>query len=602
MAEAILTVENLNKSFGDKILFENLSFGINKGQKVALVGKNGEGKSTLLSLLMNKDDINGGNVTFNSCSTPIYLSQNPSLDENNSIIEELNKDLIKEQEDPSFQAKIKEVLFRLNIKDINKKISVLSGGERKKVALTKILLKDSDFLLLDEPTNHLDISMIEWLEDFLLRKQLTLLIVTHDREFIDNVCSDIYELNNGNIDKYHGNFRYFLEKKKEKEDIHLNEIAKAKNIYSRELEWINRMPQARGTKSQARIDNFDKIKEKAFEKQEKEQAELSVKERRIGNKILEINNITKTFEDDRVIINDFSYTFKKGEKISLVGRNGCGKTTFLNIITGEEKATKGKITIGQTIQYGYYKQNGLQESDDKRVIDIIKEVAERISLANGEELSASQFLLRFGFSNVMQYNYYGNLSGGERRRLYLLKTLISNPNFLILDEPTNDLDIYTLLTLEVFLKDYKGCLLLVSHDRRFIENISDHLFIFEQGGNIKDYYKPYYEYEKELKQRTKQEKQEIKANNTKSSTQKPQNRVQTKLSFKEKKEKEDIEKAMPLLEERKKILTDKLSQGNLATEELLKTSSEIESIIKDLEEKENRWLILTEKEESFNKN
>jgi ATP-binding cassette subfamily F protein uup len=597
MAEAILTVENLNKSFGDKILFEDLSFGINRGQKVALVGKNGEGKSTLLNLIYNKDEIDGGKVTFNSSSTPSYLAQNPTFDENLSVIDEINKDFIKEKEDPSFQAKVKEILFSLNLDDINKNVSVLSGGERKKLALTKILLKDSDFLLLDEPTNHLDIKMIEWLEDFLLKKQMTLLIITHDRCFIDEVCTDIYELDNSTISKYHGNFEYFLQKKEEKEVIHQNEISKAKNIYTRELEWIRRMPQARGTKSQARIDNFEKIKEKAFQKQEKEQEELSVVERRIGSKILEINNLNKDFEG-KTIIKDFSYTFKKGEKIAIVGNNGCGKTTLLNIITGTEKPTNGKITIGQTIQYGYYTQNPLIEKDNKRVIDIIKDVAENIQLSNGEVVSASMFLLRFGFSKVMQYNYYNNLSGGEKRRLFLLKILISNPNFLILDEPTNDLDIYSLMTLEKFLKEFKGCLLFVSHDRRFIENLSEHKFIFEQDGNIKDYYLQLSDYEKEKKQRNNLENQRDNSKNQRNNFQKQRLEKPKKLSFKEKRQKEELEKEIPLLEEKKRLLTEKLSSGTLQGQELLKASFEIETIIKDLDNKETLWLTLCEKEEN----
>lgn len=597
MAEAILTVENLNKSFGDKILFEDLSFGINRGQKVALVGKNGEGKSTLLNLIYNKDEIDGGKVTFNSSSTPSYLAQNPTFDENLSVIDEINKDFIKEKEDPSFQAKVKEILFSLNLDDINKNVSVLSGGERKKLALTKILLKDSDFLLLDEPTNHLDIKMIEWLEDFLLKKQMTLLIITHDRCFIDEVCTDIYELDNSTISKYHGNFEYFLQKKEEKEVIHQNEISKAKNIYTRELEWIRRMPQARGTKSQARIDNFDKIKEKAFQKQEKEQEELSVVERRIGSKILEINNLNKDFEG-KTIIKDFSYTFKKGEKIAIVGNNGCGKTTLLNIITGTEKPTNGKITIGQTIQYGYYTQNPLIEKDNKRVIDIIKDVAENIQLSNSEVVSASMFLLRFGFSKVMQYNYYNNLSGGEKRRLFLLKILISNPNFLILDEPTNDLDIYSLMTLEKFLKEFKGCLLFVSHDRRFIENLSEHKFIFEQDGNIKDYYLQLSDYEKEKRQRDNLENQRDNSKNQKNNFSKQRLEKPKKLSFNEKRQKEELEKEIPLLEEKKKLLTEKLSSGTLQGQELLKASFEIETIIKDLDSKETLWLTLCEKEEN----
>ena len=600
MAESILTVEHLYKSFGTKVVFEDLSFGINVGQKVALIGRNGEGKSTLLNMLFDEKERDNGLITFNSNAFASYLPQKTWKEESHSIQEELMLSYDKQESEETFLARVKEIMSIFKVENILRPLNILSGGEQKKVALAKVLLKQSNFYVLDEPTNHLDMQMIEWLENFLKAKNTTLLVVTHDRDFIDKVCTDIYELSKTNIEKYHGNFDYFLTKKAEKIQQQQTSIEKARNLYYKELDWINRMPQARGTKSKKRIENFETIKEQAFQKTEKEQEEFSVIEKRIGKKILEINNISKSFGNSH-LIKDFSYNFKRGDKIAIMGSNGCGKTTLLNIITGKEKQDSGNIIIGQSIDFAYYMQQGLLESEDKKVIDVIKDVAENILIDdNGKtgSISASEFLVKFGFPKQMQFSPYSLLSGGEKRRLYLLKTLIQNPNFLILDEPTNDLDIYSLLTLENFLKSYKGCLLLVSHDKRFVENIVEHYFIFEKEGQIKDCYIPYSEY---LQQKRKQKKAQKTQNNSDGAAaykeQKQQAKNQNKLSFKEKRWKEELEKEIPTLEQEKSSLTDKLSQGSLSAEELQKTSKRIEEILSLLEEKEMQWLLLREKEE-----
>ncbi|MBO6118687.1 MAG: ABC-F family ATP-binding cassette domain-containing protein [Bacteroidales bacterium] len=609
--EAILTAEHLYKSFGDKVIFEDLSFGVNKGQKIALIGRNGEGKSTLLNMLFNENERDKGDVIFNSQAYPSYLPQKTWKDGTVSIIQELLTSFEPHNEDrESFIARASQMMYVFGMKELEKPLNLLSGGEQKKVALAKVLLKNSQFYVLDEPTNHLDMDMIAWLENYLIKKNATLLIVTHDRDLIDKVCTDIYELYKGQISRYncdrHENiplFDYYLEKKEERAALLRAEIDKARNIYARELDWINRMPQARGTKSKKRIENFQYIKEKAFQKQEKEQAALSVVDTRIGKKILEINSISKSFEENRTLIDNFSYTFKKGDKIAVIGHNGCGKSTLLNIIMGKEKQSCGTIIKGETINFGYYQQKGLEEDPSKRVIDIIKEEAESITVQNENkkfDMSASSFLEKFGFSKDMQFHQYGLLSGGEKRRLYLLKTLIKNPNFLILDEPTNDLDIYSLLTLEEFLINYKGCLLIVSHDRRFIENISqNHYFIFGDGGKIKDFYQPYQEY---LKQKAADKKnnsasyQDDKENDyEKQKKQKAQERKANKLSYKEQKILEEIEKLLPVLEQKKKELTEKLSSGELSNDELQTVGNELQDIIAQTEEKEMIWLELSER-------
>lgn len=599
MAESILTVEHLYKSFGTKTVFQGLSFGINVGQKVALIGRNGEGKSTLLNMLFDEKERDNGLITFNSNAFASYLPQKTWKEEKHSIEEELMQSFDHQDSKETFLAKIREIMSVFKVEDISRPLNILSGGEQKKVALAKVLLRQSNFYVLDEPTNHLDINMIEWLENFLKAKNTTLLVVTHDRDFIDKVCTDIYELFQTNIEKYHGNFDYFLTKKAEKLHQQQASVEKARNLYYKELDWINRMPQARGTKSKKRIENFETIKQQAFQKTEKEQEEFSVIEKRIGKKILEINSISKSF-GEKQLIKDFSYNFKRGDKIAIMGSNGCGKTTLLNILMGKEKQDSGSVIVGQSIDFAYYMQQGLQEKEDKKVIDVIKDVAENILTDdNGKTASigASEFLVKFGFPKQMQFSPYSLLSGGEKRRLYLLKTLIQNPNFLILDEPTNDLDIYSLLTLENFLKSYKGCLLLVSHDRRFVENIAEHYFIFEEEGKIKDCYIPYHEYLQQQKQEKAHKTQNKNEGATAYKEQKKLSKNQNRLSFKEKRQKEELERDIPLLEQEKTDLTQQLSQGELNADELQKKSQRIEEIISLLEEKEMQWLLLSEKEE-----
>jgi ATP-binding cassette subfamily F protein uup len=628
MAENLVTVENLSKSFGEKTLFEGLSFGINKGQKIALVAKNGTGKSTLLSVIMGKELADGGNISFRNDLHYIYLEQNPYLNEEMSVMEVVftsdnptmvavrsyeealqratkshNSKTEQELSDAiaemdrygawDYEARAKEILSKLNIVDLEQRVGTLSGGERKKVALSKVLIEQCDLLILDEPTNHLDVVMIEWLEEFLSRQNLTLLVVTHDRYFINNVCTDVYDLDRGKINKYKGDYNYFVEKKEEQENNLRQEIEKAKNLYKKELEWMRRMPQARSTKAKARIDAFYDIKDKASQRMDTKQTELSIKTQRIGGKVLELNHISKSFGDKK-LVDDFTYVFKKGEKIGIVGGNGVGKSTFLNIITENLRPDSGSISTGQTIQYGYYTQNGLEEKDSLRVIDIIKEVAENIRMDNGTELSASLFLTYFGFTAEMQYNYYANLSGGERRRLYLLKTLISNPNFLILDEPTNDLDIYNLTILENFLSQYKGCLLIVSHDRSFMDNLVDHIFVFEGEGKIRDYHSNYSDYMEMKQQEEKQKLQKSKLLNSKPQEIKPKADKPRKLSFKEQKEFEAIEDILPKLEKEKQEITDKLCKGSISNDELNKLSIRIQEVIDEIEEKEIRWIELSE--------
>lgn len=622
-----LSVEGLSKSYGEKILFENISFGIAKGQKTALIARNGTGKTTLLNILAGKEIADKGSVVFRKDIKIAYLSQNPQFergatisyfifDNTNEIVStttqyenillELAKDDSKENHKQletlihkmdslnawNYESRVKEVLGRLELTDLNAKMCELSGGQQKKVALAKVLLEIADFLILDEPTNHLDIEMTVWLEEFLSKQNLSLLLVTHDRAFLDAICSEVIELDNTNLYTYKGNYSYFLEKKTERELIFRAEIEKAKNTYKRELDWMRRMPSARTTKSKARKDAFYEIKAKASQKVKEDMPDLSVKSERMGGKILEIYNLSKSFGDKK-LIDDFSYTFKRGEKIGIVGANGSGKSTFLRILTGELKFDSGKVIVGQTIKFGYYKQDGFIGGEDKRVIDIIKEVAEVVKLENGMEISASQFLTYFQFEPTTQYNYFSNLSGGEKRRLYLLRTLMANPNFLILDEPTNDLDVFTLMLLEDFLANYKGCLLIVSHDRSFMDNLVDHIFVFEGEGKIKDYYDTYSEYKKKKAQEKKIEVLQQKETTQKASWETKERKP--KLSFKEKRELELLEEKIPILEHRKLKLEDILScSDGMASEELLKASTEIAFVIDELNICELRWLELSE--------
>ncbi|MBQ8704376.1 MAG: ABC-F family ATP-binding cassette domain-containing protein [Bacteroidales bacterium] len=648
MADALLTVENLTKSFGDKLLFENISFGINAGQKSALIARNGYGKSTLLNILMTAYGERGyntlqdsGKITFRGDLKLAYLPQG-GLTPNPSPIGEgssmhgvstplsnrrgagvwLVRDLVYSVQRPetedewTFEQRMEEILSRMKVDHLlDRPMDTLSGGEQKKVALCRLLIDDCNLLILDEPTNHLDIDMIEWLEDFLSRQRLAILMVTHDRYFLDNVCDNIYELDNARLYHYRGHYDYYLEKKAEREANERAEVEKARSLYRTELEWMRRMPQARGTKAQARIDAFYELEAKAHTRFDDSRPQLTVKTERIGGKILELYNISLTPSPSPIgeggsmqgvstplsnrrgaggeaLIDDFSYVFKRGEKIGIVGPNGVGKSTFLNIITERLKPTSGRVIVGQTIQFGYYTQAGMSAPADRRVIDLVKDIAEEIELDNGKSMSAHQFLTYFGFDGTTQYNYFGNLSGGEKRRLYLLQVLMANPNFLILDEPTNDLDIYTLQILEQFLQTYKGCLVIVSHDRSFMDHIVDHIFVFEGKGKIKDYHSNYTAYrmqkaqqqrETTLQQRTEKPKYE----RSKSEKRKP--------TYKEQKEYEALTAEIEALTAEKATLEQKLSEGTMTDPaEITRVSSRIGELMALLDEKELRWLELDE--------
>ena len=602
MADALLTIENLSKSFGDNLLFDNISFGINAGQKTALIARNGYGKSTLLNIITGKELPDSGTVTFRNDVKLAYLPQNPEFHKHQTV-----RSFVEASERPEtveiwdFEQKVNEVLSRLDVDRLmDRDMESLSGGEQKKVALSRILIDDTNLLLLDEPTNHLDIQMIEWLEDFLGKQRLAILMVTHDRYFLDNVCQDIIELDNSQLYHYRrsnsadSNIRlydYYVDKKNERQYNERAEVEKAKSQYRTELEWMRRMPQARGTKARARIDAFYELEQKAHTRFEDKRPELTVKTERIGGKILELYNICKSFDGCKMI-DDFSFTFKKGEKIGIVGPNGIGKSTFLNILTEQIRPDSGRVIVGQTIQFGFYTQSGLQAKDDQRVIEIIRDVAESIELDNGKEMSAHQFLSYFGFDDATQYNYFGNLSGGEKRRLYLLKILIANPNFLILDEPTNDLDVYTLDILEKFLISYKGCLVIVSHDRSFMDNIIDHLFVFEGYGKIRDYHSNYSQY---MEERRRREQSEQKSRKEEKPRYERNRNDRQKATYKQQREYETLSKEIESLTKEKTELEALLS-GDIPADnqKITEASLRIGQIIEELDEKEMRWLELDE--------
>ena len=621
MADALLTVENLTKSFGDKLLFEDISFGINAGQKSALIARNGYGKSTLLNIIMTAAGQrgyntlqDGGKITFRSDLKLAYLPQTPEAYPKQIVRDFVYNVQRPETEDEwTFEQRMEEILSRMKVDSLlDRQMESLSGGEQKKVALCRLLMDDCNLLILDEPTNHLDIDMIEWLEEFLSRQRLAILMVTHDRYFLDNVCDNIYELDNARLYHYKGRYDYYLEKKAEREANERAEVAKARSLYRTELEWMRRMPQARGTKAQARIDAFYELEAKAHTRFDDSRPQLTVKTERIGGKILELYNIcycvnasmrqcvsadapatnTITQSHNNAIIDDYSYVFKKGEKIGIVGPNGVGKSTFLNIITERLKPTSGRVVVGQTIQFGYYTQAGMKAPDDRRVIDLVKDIAEEIELDNGKSLSAHQFLTYFGFDGTTQYNYFGNLSGGEKRRLYLLQVLMANPNFLILDEPTNDLDIYTLQILEQFLQTYKGCLIIVSHDRSFMDHIVDHLLVFEGNGKIRDYHSNYTVYRMQKAAQQRESLQQQRQEKPKYERSKSEKR---KATYKEQKEYEALTAEIEALTTEKADLERKLSDGSLTSPaDITKASTRIGELMPLLDEKELRWLELEE--------
>ena len=622
----ILLVEQLAKSFGEKQLFREITFGLEEGQKVALIARNGAGKTSLLNIIAGMDQPDEGNIVMRKGTAVAYLPQNPYFLPGISVIDALFEsdnailraiklyekclDDLKHNDTPSnhnalseashmmdtlsawdYESRVKEILGKFNIPDLNQAVDQLSGGQRKKIALARALIDKVDLLILDEPTNHLDIEIIEWLEDFLQKQKLTLLLVTHDRYFLDNVCDEIIELDQGKIFHYKGNYSYFVEKKAEREATNIVETERARNTYRTELEWMRRMPQARSTKSKARIDAFYDVKEKAFNQQESSSSAFQVKMTRIGGKILEINNIFKGYGALKLVDN-FSYTFKRGEKIGIVGKNGVGKTTLLNLIAGKIHPDAGKISIGQTVIMGYYSQEGLQRDGDKRVIDLVKEIAEEISVGKGS-MSASNFLLHFNFPQTTQYNYYSNLSGGEKRRLFLIMQLIRNPNFLILDEPTNDLDIQTLQLLEDFLMLFEGCLIIVSHDRCFLDKLVDHVFVFGENGKIKDYYGNYSAYYKQKLAEERRNKLKLRPAKVEIEESKPINTVK-KPSFKQKQEYEALEKEIEILEIEKANVLDLMSSGIEDMTEIRLLSGRFAEIERIIDKKTDRWMALGE--------
>ncbi|MCC8174431.1 MAG: ABC-F family ATP-binding cassette domain-containing protein [Odoribacter sp.] len=625
---SFLQVEDLSKRFGEQILFENISFGIGKNQKVALIAKNGKGKSTLLRIIAGKDSPENGKVIFRNDITVGILEQEPELNDDNTIFEEVFStkspilEVIKKYEQAvhandtealeklipemdsysawDYDTTIKQILSELKIDDYNKRIAHLSGGQKKRVGLAKVLISNPDFLILDEPTNHLDIEMTEWLENYLEKANITLLMVTHDHYFLDRICNQIIEIDDFGLFSYNGNYSYYLEKREERIENRNANIEKARNLLKTEQEWMRRMPQARSHKAKYRIENFYKIKETASQRTDEDTLELDIQGKRLGKKILKLEHINKSY-DSSCLIRDFSYKFTRGEKIGIVGKNGIGKSTFLNILTQNLEPDSGTIDIGETVVYGYYKQSGIQFNENDRAIDIVKNIAEQIDLGNGRVMSASQFLEYFMFTDKQQYSPVSKLSGGEKRRLYLLTVLMSNPNFLILDEPTNDLDIITLNVLEDYLKGFKGCLLIVSHDRFFMDKVVDHIFAFEGNGLIKDFpgnytqYKNYKE-EEEEKKREAQKAEAIKSVETpKGSYRKPEEKKR-KLNFKEREELKKLEQDIEALTEERQEIEEELNSGQLSPQALMEKSERISEIINLLDEKEMRWLKLSELE------
>lgn len=621
-----IQVENLTKSYGEKLLFEDISFEINRGDKKALIAKNGTGKTSLLNILMNRELQDSGKVSVRPDLKVRYLEQNPKFEIRCSVSDALynsENDYVKtiqhyheailnyEKVNSSnnlraldfatskmdamqawdYDARMTEILDKFKIKDLSQDVSTLSGGQQKKVALASALIDVADLLILDEPTNHLDLEMIQWLENYLSKNNISVFMVTHDRYFLDNVCNSILELDRKSIRPFHGNYSYYVEKKAELIELERRSIEKAQNIYRTELDWMRRMPQARATKAKARIDAFYDLETLAKKRIHEDSTEFSVNASRLGKKILELYNISKSF-NNHIYINDFSYIFKRNEKIGIAGLNGTGKSTLLNIIDDTLQPDKGSVVRGTTLQIGYYRQEGFIDGKDRRVIDIMKEIAEEVNVGKGT-VSTSVFLQHFGFSPSEQYAYFSTLSGGEKRKLYLLMILMQNPNFLILDEPTNDLDITTLNALEDFLKNFPGCILIVSHDRWFMDKLSDHIFAFEGEGNIKDFpgnYTQYLQYKEEKEQEIRRQKElEQKAEKPVYKKQNSSN----KPSYKTLKEFESLENEIAALENEKNQLTEYFNQGG-TDEELTKWSIRISEVIKLLEEKEDRWMELSE--------
>ena len=622
MASPILQVENLSKSFGDLLLFENVSFGLTEGQHMGLIGKNGCGKSTLLSIIAGTESYEEGKITFRKDVSIGYLPQEPCFNDDDTVLEACfshgnpTTKLIKDYEvcmqtsgNPGmedlltrmdqekawdYEQQVKQVLTWLRITDFQRQVKELSGGKRKSVALANALINNPDLLIMDEPTNHLDLQIIEWLEDYLKRNRITLLIVTHDRYFLDRICSDILEIDAKTTYHYQGNYSYYLEKRQERLDAKQTEIERANNLYRTELEWMRRMPQARGHKARYREESFYELEKVAKQRINEQQVRLEVKSSYIGKKIFEADHLYKSFGDKK-ILEDFSYIFARYEKMGIVGNNGTGKSTFLKILMGLQQPDSGKLDIGETVNFGYYSQDGLQFDEQMKVIDVVRDIAEVVDMGGNQRLGASQFLQHFLFTPEQQYNYVYKLSGGEKRRLYLCTVLMRNPNFLILDEPTNDLDIMTLNILEDYLKNFGGCLIIVSHDRYFMDKVVDHLLVFNGEGDIRDFPGNYTQYRawREEKQRfeREQEKQEPVSRNV---TRRTRQEEKKRMTFKERMEFQQLEIDIAALENEKKEIETALCSGGLSVEELTEKSKRLPLLNDELDEKSMRWLELSE--------
>jgi ATP-binding cassette subfamily F protein uup len=587
-----LDVQQLTKSFGSLVLFEDISFSIAEGQKVGLIAKNGTGKSTLLSVLSGKEGYDSGEIIFRRDLRVGMLEQSPVFDPKESVLDAC----FNHQGDPEKVLKAKQILTQLKIRDLEQPMGQLSGGQQKRVALANVLITDPDLLILDEPTNHLDLEMIEWLEGFLNRGNKTLLMVTHDRFFLDRVCTVILELDDQTIYTYRGNYSYYLEKRQERIDNRKAEIARANNLYRTELEWMRRMPQARGHKARYREEAFYELEKVAKQRIEERQIRLKSRNVYIGSKIFECQYVSKAF-GDKVILKDFYYNFSRFEKMGIVGNNGTGKSTFIRMLLGLEAIDGGRFDIGDTVRFGYFSQEGLQFDDQMKVIDVVKDIAEYIDMGGGKHFSASQFLQYFLFTPEQQHNYVYKLSGGERRKLYLCTVLMKNPNFLVLDEPTNDLDIVTLQILEEYLQDFPGCVIVVSHDRYFMDKVVDHLLVFKGDGEIKDFPGNYTQYRQWLMLQPKAEpqvKEVVNAGNNRKSERNNNSGNRQRMTYKEKREFEQLEKEIAALEEEQHQLEEALCSGTLSVEELTEKSKRLPQLKDELDEKSMRWLELSE--------
>ena len=588
-----LDVQNLTKSFGAQVLFKDISFSIAEGQHVGLVAQNGTGKSTLLSILTGKEGYDSGSIIYRNDLRVGMLEQSPHFDPEESVLDAC----FNHEGNPERLLKAKQILTMLKLYDLDQPMGQLSGGQQKRVALANVLILEPDFLILDEPTNHLDLEMIEWLEGYFSRGNKTIFMVTHDRYFLDNVCNTILELDNNTIYTYRGNYSYYLEKRQERIDNTRAEIARANNLYRTELEWMRRMPQARGHKARYREEAFYELEAKAKQRIEERQVRLKSSNVYIGSKIFECQYVSKRF-DDKIILNDFYYNFSRFEKMGIVGNNGTGKSTFVKMLLGEVAPDSGKFDIGETVRFGYFSQEGLKFRDDQKVIDIITDIADYIDLGGGKHMTASQFLNYFLFSPEQQHNYVYKLSGGEKRKLYLCTVLMKNPNFLVLDEPTNDLDIQTLQILEEYLQDFPGCVIVVSHDRYFMDKVVDHLLVFKGEGEIQDFPGNYTQFRDFQKMKSKEEEQQKPTKNSSPTANEPKkdyrNNTKRKMSFKEKREYEQLSDKIAQLEEEKQQLEEELCSGNLSVDELTEKSKRLPILKDELDELELRWLELAE--------